>query len=176
MIYWNTALLKFAVLGVPSPLIKEVCWQMQIPQKTCRGRSNLLCFDIFPSLPTAGAWDHLKGSLASSCGMSTSLLPVQGSTDIMRSLSCNSSPCSLLLWAGTCCAGAGGNLLCNALNIGTTRSYSEHQCKLKIASMAGKSQVRLGGYQLLVWVGFSRLFIFASSTGTVQAIPPRRLG
>lgn len=40
--------------------------------------------------------------------------------------------------------------------------------------MTGRSQVRLGGYQLLVWVGFSRLFIFARSTGIVQAIPPMR--
>lgn len=75
-------------------------WQMQILQKICRGRSSLLCFDIFPCLPTARAWDHLRDILVCSCEVSTS---AASTTHIMRSLSCNSDQWNLLLWAGTCC-------------------------------------------------------------------------
>lgn len=50
----------------------KLSWQMPILQKICRGRSSLLCFDIFSSLPTARAWDCLRDILVCSREMSTS--------------------------------------------------------------------------------------------------------
>lgn len=107
----------------------KLSWQMQIPEKIWKGRCSLLCFDIFPSLLTTRAWDHLRASPACSCEVSTSLLWVQHTSWGPSAITLTHAV--FLCGQAPAAAGAGADLLYIALDTGTnaTRNYSEHQCK-----------------------------------------------